>query len=308
MSTHVRKWISRNDVALVFTLPFYLLMSWVLPEYQWRRVCRRIAAVSRASSPRNPLVEKVADILTNMLLEADAGEIVQELDEGRREHFFQVFRDYRPFGWNPEYEISGLNHFEEARNTKKGVILWIDHFVFNGLLPKKFLAQSGYPFSHLSRPEHGFSKTEFGVRFLNPLRAYVEDRYLQRRVLIERGAEARSVRILSRLLKRGEIVSITAGAWEGRRIAKTKLLGCQYSLATGAPAIAHSTGSFLIPVAVFRLEDSSAFRIDLGTPILLHSAETKSDAINDAMEAYAEHLEPLIKAYPGQWRGWKYLE
>ena len=308
MPSKSRKWVSRSDFALIFSLPGYMFLSWFVHEPWWNGICRVMNRFSRIFSSPNPLVEKVALLLPSTMMDVDPAAIVQELEEGRREHYFQVFRDYRPRGWNTVFEINGIHHLEEARQSKRGVILWIDHFVFNGLLPKKVLAQAGYRFTHLSRPEHGFSKTEFGVRILNPLRTSIEDRYLKGRVLIERGAESRSVRSLTRLLKQGEIASITAGAWEGRRTARAKVLGHDYPLATGAPAIAHSTDSSLIPVAVYRLPHSGKFRVDLDSPILLGSVETKSEAIEVALAAYARHLEPLVKAYPGQWRGWNYLE
>ena len=307
MSSKSRTLVSWGDLALVLSLPFYFVVSWIIPERGWNGLCRIVQGISRAFSKTNPMVQAVSVLLPGTKIDVAADEIVRELEEGRREHYFQVFRDYAPGGWRPEFEITGLHHLEDARASGRGVILWMDHFVFNGLLPKKFLAQAGYPFSHLSRPEHGFSKTEFGVRVLNPLRSRIEDRYLNKRVLIERGAEARSVRTLSKLLKQGEIVSITAGAWEGRKTTTASVFGYEYPLATGAPGIAQSTGADLVPVAVYRLNDNGKFRIDLGDPIRFDREEPKPAAISRAMQEYAAHLEPVIRAFPGQWRGWKYL-
>ena len=93
----------------------------------------------------------------------------------------------------------------------------------------------------------------------------------------------------------------------GRKTTTASVFGYEYRLATGAPGIAPSIDADLIPVAVYRLNDGGAFRIALGDPIRFDREEAKPDAISRAMKECAAHLEPVIRAYPRQWRGWKYL-
>ena len=52
------------------------------------------------------------------------------------------------------------------------------------LVSKMALHRAGYGLVHLSRSEHGYSSTIFGMRCLNPLRSRIESRYLAERVVI----------------------------------------------------------------------------------------------------------------------------
>lgn len=302
-----RKTVSSGDVKLALALPVYAALSWVMPQRLWPVVCQFAARVYEALGTPNPLIAKVEAVLPADLAAVGSAAIVRELEAGRREHYMQVFSAYRPGGWRPKVEIVGLNHLVEAREARRGVVLWIDHFVFNGLLPKQALAQAGFAYTHLSRPEHGFSKTRFGIRFLNPLRSRIEDANLKGRVVIARGAEERAVRRLMQLLKSGEVVSVTAGAWEGRSIAYAELFGSDYPLATGAPSMAYATKSALIAVAVYRCLQSGAFKVVLSPLTGMETCATRADGIAQALRSYGQHLEPIIRTCPGQWRGWGYL-
>ena len=124
----------------------------------------------------------------------------------------------------------------------RGAILWASHFVFGGTLIKMALAENGYALSHLSRPEHGFSKTGFGIRVLNPIRCRPEDRLLKERIVIDREDMAKTARQVNRVLEDNGILSITVGAWEGRSLADVPFLGHRLKIATGALNLGYKTG------------------------------------------------------------------
>lgn len=306
-SRDVRDAIVASDVWLAVQMPLLLLLSWAVPARSWNAVCRAIHAAGKPFRKPNALEARIAEARPPGLAAVAPASLVDELEAGRLEHYLQILRDYRPGGWRQDVDIEGLDRLRAALGEGRGAILWVDHFVFNGLAPKKGLHDAGFAFSHLSRPEHGFSKTRFGIRYLNPVRSRIEDRYLEERVLIARGAEARSVKRLLALLKRGKVVSITAGAWEGRKVAPVPVLGASLPISTGAASIAIASGAPLIPVATVRDEGSDTFRVVLDDPISWPRDLPKADAMEAIFAAYGRHLETWIASHPGQWRGWKYL-
>ncbi|HJS31987.1 MAG TPA: hypothetical protein VJ924_08335 [Alphaproteobacteria bacterium] len=57
-----------------------------------------------------------------------------------------------------------------------GAILWVGNFYDSSLATKMVFRRRGVDVTHLSRPRHGFSRTEFRIRRLNRIRTKVEDR------------------------------------------------------------------------------------------------------------------------------------
>ncbi len=148
-----------------------------------------------------------------------------------------------------------------ALKDGRGAVLWVAHFCFNALATKKAFHEAGYSVSHMSRPEHGFSKSRFGVSVLNPIRVRTELRYLRDRIIIDRSKPTRSVRDASKRLAQNEIISVTAGAWEGARVAVVDVGGCALDLATGAPGLALMTGAALLPVITIRDDASGEIHV-----------------------------------------------
>ena len=251
-----------------------------------------------------------AGVVTSGLLDHAPGSpqgVVDELERNRLLSYLQYLRDYRIGGWRMTATIEGDEAIRKARSDGKGVILWVAHFVFNGLPLKKSLHEAGYQVSHLSRPEHGFSSTRFGVRVLNPIRSRIEDRYLKQRILIKRGAEQVALRKAHQLLKQGEIVSITAGHWEGREVANMPVGRAHLPVSTGAPGLAYVTGSVLLPVFI-RMQDDGSFAVVIGKSIDVSQCGDRVTAVRMGVEEMSEALLPHIRTAPGQWRGWKYLK
>ena len=132
----------------------------------------------------------------------------------RSEHHLQVIREYL-WGWSAPIDLVGAEQVAAALSVGRGAVIWVAHFSLSGLATKKAFDAAKFPVTHISRPEHGFSKSQFGIRFLNPIRVRAELRYLRGRIIIDHARPSSSVRAAKRLLEGNEIVSITAGAWEG---------------------------------------------------------------------------------------------
>lgn len=290
-----------RDLAILGRVPLWFAIAWIVPQARWPLVARPLA------SDNPSLVSRIGDSDLGQLLGPAA--IAAKLEANRIEHSFQYFRDYRPGGWRIPNAVEGLEHLAEAQASGRGVVLWMAHFVFHGLAAKKLLSEAGFQVHHVSRPEHGFSKTAFGIRVLNPLRVRVEDRYLASRILIRETARSAIGERIRKLLRDGQMVSITAGAWEGRRIAHVPFLGGHYPLATGAPALAHAEGARLIPVFCWR-GDAPDGRLTLRVdpPIDMPANADRRQAIDHALREFVERHDSVVRAAPTEWRGWNYLD
>jgi lauroyl/myristoyl acyltransferase len=226
----------------------------------------------------------------------------------RSEHHLQVLREHRPGRWRPAMRLTGEGHLRQALDCGgRGAVLWIAHFSFNALAAKKALARVGYRVWHVSRPEHGFSKTRFGMKAFNPIRVRAELRYLSGRIVIDRADPEKARSAVAAVLRANGIVSITAGAWEGRRIAEVELLGGKLELASGAPAFAFRHGAALLPVFTTR-SAAGAIEVEIGAPITAPAGLSREAQYAHAAQAFARQLEPRIYANPEQWRAWKNLE
>ena len=113
-----------------------------------------------------------------------------------------------------------------------------------------------------------------------------------------------AMRRLRRVPRDNGIVSITVGAWEGRQIAEVPFLGGYLQVATGAFTLAHQTGAPLLPVFAVLNRDTGTFRVLIEPALQLGAGLDRGDAIELAMVDYAGRLEPYVRRYPDQWRGW----
>ncbi len=297
--------LENSDLTLCALLPVYGALSWAVPEAKWAALIRSCFVSIDEKGPLDTMVRGIEASGLEAELTMSPGAAASALNAHRLESYFQYLRDYRAGGWQADITIENDELIRDVQRSNRGVVLWVGHFVYNGLPLKKGMHAAGYEVYHLSRPEHGFSTTRFGMRFLNPIRSTVEERYLAKRVIIERGAEHKAVREAHRLLKAGKIISITAGHWEGRQLAFAPVGDGFLPMSVGAPSLAHATGAALLPVFIVR--DGTRFRIIIGGEIRTQS-NMRETAVKEAVAGFAEQLRPYAVSHPDQWRGWKYLK
>jgi lauroyl/myristoyl acyltransferase len=302
----VRPFFSLDDILFLAQLPVIWLGAQTLPERHWHRLAAYIAE-ARSVVLRKSSCDRVRRIFTafdGKKSRSECSRIARMADAGRIEHHMQVLKVVGLGGWHPAIELSGEQHLRNSLESGCGAILWVAHFCFNTQITKMALSQAGYRVAHVSRPEHGFSKSRFGIRVLNPLRWKAETPYLEQRIVIDRNAPRRAMADAAAILARNGIVSITMGAWEGRRIARFPLLGGRLTLATGAAALAQSTGATLLPVFAVRMADSQGFRVRVGEPLPAAGLAGPAEAARHACAALAGRLEAAVRDDPAQWRGW----
>jgi lauroyl/myristoyl acyltransferase len=309
-STTTRPWLTREDVAFAAELPFLWLFALAVPERHWPSVCRRLESAKAGLGLFEPApVARIAErAIGSSQPGFDARAFALDSAAGRSEHHLQILRAISPGGWNAGIELVGREHVDAALAAGHGAVLWVAHFCFNALATKKAMAAAGYRVSHLSRPEHGFSKSRVGIATVNRLRVRAELAHLDGRIVIDRDKPMAATLAAQRLLKRNGIVSITAGAWEGQRLAKVDLLGGKLELAVGAPGLARLSGAALLPVFALRDPGDATLRVIVEPPIPVANVGDADAALQEAAQRFGELMERHVRGHPAQWRDWKNLK
>jgi lauroyl/myristoyl acyltransferase len=299
-----RPFTGRGDAAVIGSFLHLAPASWLLPTGWWPSFCRAGVAVRCRvdESPIGRVAAKAAAALGHD--PAAAREIAMHLQAAKYELTMQVFRAHRPGAWHPHIDVHGREHLDEALRSGRGAVLWVSHFVFNSSIAKIGLHQLGYRVAHLSRPEHGFSKTRLGIAALNPIRCRAEDAFLEERIVIDRARMTTTMRRMRSRLEENKTVSVTVGPWEGRQLAEIPLLGGYLLIATGAISLAHQCGTPLLPVFALRKPGTDEFALHIEAPLSHPAGIDKNRAVIAASRDYATRLEPYVRGFPEQWRGW----
>jgi hypothetical protein len=199
-----RRWLIREDLQFALELPLLWLVALVTPERRWRGFCYRLEAIKARLRLHDPV--KVAGtsarVLGPSIPSFDPRAFALESAAGRSEHHMQILRARAPGGWRTTHEVEGAAHLDRALATGKGAVLWVAHFCFNALATKIALDDAGYRVWHLSRPEHGFSKSRIGIALFNPIRVGAEVPYLAGRIIIERDKPMAATLAAQRRLKK----------------------------------------------------------------------------------------------------------
>ena len=214
----------------------------------------------------------------------------------------QVLRAHRPDGWRPQIAVEGREYVAAGLAQGRGVILWIAPFQFIDLVTKMATHQCGFAVTHLSSPNHGWSTTQFGRRFLNPVLTKIESRFLGSRLILNLNDPKPALGGLRQRLMANCVVSITALKGAARRPATVPVLGLGLQIGLGAPVLAYDTGAALLPV--FALQRGGNFRVVIEPPIAVPADLPRGNAAIQAATTFGVRLEPYILAEPTQWEWW----
>ena len=217
--------------------------AWLVPQRAWRWLAWIMAEVTLRLHPSRFRAhrERMAPAL------GGEGED-QPAKDGRRvqlglvannyeARYFQPLRAHRPGGWRPQVRLSGREHIERALAAGNGAVLWVCPLVFYPLVTKMALAQAGFPPVHLSQPMHGFLRTRFGVRYLNPIVTKAEDAYIAERIVHTQQSTTRAMRSLIARVRENRVVTITANR-RGSKVYCVPLFHGELQLASGGPSLA----------------------------------------------------------------------
>jgi lauroyl/myristoyl acyltransferase len=305
-----RPWVTLEDAKLAVALPLLWMFALMIPERRWRTLCYCLESI-RASVNAADLKRvgcAAARIIGGSHAPFERRAFALEVAAGATEHNLQVLRSRSRGGWKPMLRLEGTAHLDSALAAGRGAVLWVAHFCFNALATKKALHDAGYPLWHLSRPEHGFSKSMAGIALYNGIRTGAERRQLEGRIVFERDRPGAAAVAAMRVLARNGILSITAGDWEGQRIAGIDVCGGKFHLAVGAPRFARLARAALLPVFTVRGADQQTISIVIEPALEVPSDGETDDALQGAAQAFGRLLEQYVRQYPAEWRDWKKLE
>ena len=300
--------IAPLDLLTLISFVVLIPIAWLLPQHLWSKLGRCVIALALRLLPwiAGDRIARIEHCLGPASLRLPAHEIfIRELSR-YFEDTLLLLKCYRPDGWEPTVELHGLEHLRAAVSSGKGVVLWFSHLHHASLISKIAMYRAGFAMSHLSHPRHGFSPTRFGMRFLNPIRTHVENRYLKERVSMGLDGATAAVNTLRERLLAGGVISITARDI-ARKPVRVPLLAGSLTLAIGAPSFAQQTQATLLSVHAVQVE-SGTYAAIIDPPIVLNSAQPRWVAGEAAAQEYARRLEAVVRAYPDQWLGWGDLD
>ena len=302
--------VEARDFLEMSILAVLAVFAIVLPPSLWPGFCSVPAALRHPGKRENknseerwvdhvlsetgrPPREHVARIRLRMALEAR----MQFLDRNLLRR------------WKPVIRTHGLERIDQALEQGRGVILWVAPSSFTDLLFKWGFHRSGYPVNHLSRPEHGYSRSRLGMRYVNWIKTSVESRYLAQRLVIGKNRESNAVVKLRRLLLDNNIVSITVFYTEGQN-GGFNLFSRTVEVSTGPLRLAQSTKSPVLPVFVSRT-DKNEFELVVESAInsttQIHKSQIhKSKDWSEELERFGRMLEKQVAKHPLQWRSSAY--
>ena len=300
--------LTRDDLFFCLQLPVLFVLSWFCPQRSWPLLCSQLERAKAAIGVFSPdSVMSAAAKLPAGLFGTDARMFALRHAARRSQHHLEILRSWRPGGWRLPIRLEGEERLRRALAGGRGAVLWVAHFSSNALATKMALDRAGFRVWHISRPEHGFSKSRFGIRWLNPIRIRAERRHLAGRIEFDRAHPAKAMVAARRVLQSGEIVSITAGAWEGRSLASASLFGGTLELAVGAPRLSLLTGAPLLPVITVHQAGGLGIRVQIGEPLTALTALAGEAPLLALTQAFVDETIPHISEHPDQWRDWKNL-
>jgi lauroyl/myristoyl acyltransferase len=300
---------SRDDTKFLIAAPFLFGGAVLCPETRWCQIARLIESVDDRAR-KIPVSPHTAAAVAGRLgiCEDKLRQIITASRVNRTEHLIHVIRSLLLENWRPAVEICGRRYLDDALADRKGAVLWVAHFAFASLYTKMALSQAGYRLSHISRPEHGVSKSRFGVKYLNGFRSAAENRYLQQRIVHRRHNPEATKEAALAVLRRNELLSITVGAWEGRHFATGELLGCRYAVSTGAAAFAFAAGAKLLTVFTTRDDSAGRYKVAIGAPLGESARSSREEFVRASTQELMARYEAAIQKNPEQWRGWSSLK
>ncbi|MGH6953638.1 MAG: hypothetical protein ACREGL_05610, partial [Alphaproteobacteria bacterium] len=280
--------ISGKDMAILAGLPVLSAIAWTMPESWFAPFGRVFGPMAARFEPASfhSLVGRIRRAAAIRPMAESPEEVARQVIADHVVETIQLLKTYQWNGWRPRVQLRGGEHITAALERGRGVVLWVSHFAFGSLTVKMALHGAGFAVTHLGLRRHGFSGSRFGMRFLNPVRTRIEDRYLERRVFFAPESPTAALRALYARLNENRVVSIAARE-VARRPFAVPVLGGLLPLGTGALDLAHATGAALLPV-FSRRDERGAFEVVVEPPLETERALPRATFREDAARRYVE--------------------
>ncbi len=291
-----------SDPALLAWLLAGALTAWLPYRRRWQ-ICQVVARMTLGSRRARSAVAAITR--SAGVEDCEARRAVRELYAGRLAAYFDVMRGLL-LGADFKIACRGLAELQRALSAGRGAILWVSDFVGGADVMKVALSRAGHRVTHLSRIEHGFSKSRFGIRILNPIRIIFETAHLERRVVFDRMNPVPALIQLRKCLRANNVVSIMASAHEGTLLADVGFFAGRLTLSTGAVRLARVSGAPILPVfAIRNVERPDTFDVCIDPPLTLPACADRDEVVLAGARDYVARLERHVRIRPGAWGGWR---
>lgn len=192
------------------------------------------------------------------------------------------------------FEVSGLEHLEEAMARGRGVILLGNHFGAH-LMPAHWLVRKGYPLRLLmEKPNHisRFLKSRFETD--GPLG--------QKKLFISRKADANeaagSILRAGRVLKAGMVMMIAGDVrWAGPNTEGATFLGRAYQFSATWATLAAMTAAPVVPVFC-RMSPDGAHHLEFLPAFEVPGAAARDGRRGEYVRACLGQIEERVRLYP----------
>lgn len=211
----------------------------------------------------------------------------------------------------PAPEIVGAEHLQTALAAGRGVILWESGFFGRRNIAKQALWRQGFALHQVHAETHragfvGDSRASWlRDRVVLPYFTAREREFTADVVLLAPGRSLATVRTLQALLRRNQIVCITADVAIGERLVTLPILGQPKRFATGMVSLARASGAVLLPLFCVAASDGR-IRVVVEPPIAVPAGGERDAATEAPLRDYAALLGTYIRRYPEQYRSWHF--
>ncbi len=294
------RFIEGRDIGISMIIAMLTASAMLLPERSWPSMARRIAnwRIRRRDGLSDDELATIQAVVGERSREWIQNQYWPAWLGNRYLSWLQLLAIYPPRTWCPNALLEGNEHLDHALAAGRGAILWAAPFAFNDLYTKVALANADYQASLLSRPSHGFSGTEFGRKFLNPIYARIERRFLRNNIVLTDDQTDLVLSELKTRLSRNELIIVYVVPI-GRRIATRSLRNGQIRIATGALSLACDVGAAVLPVFTVRRADGNIVtRVSPALP--MEHGMPRPHTIDRMLDHYVPLMDAHICRYPEQ--------
>jgi lauroyl/myristoyl acyltransferase len=296
-----RPLLALSDLPLTCWLAVSAATALLLPRSAAFSIGRFAADIASAMPVHGPLEARL-----RRALQADDHGVSRQVRRQLRYKFdnsIAFFRD-RWHGDGRVVAVEGAGHIRQAQAGGRGVVLWIADMAAASDAAQRGLFEAGFPLSHMTRPEHGFSMSRLGMAWLNPFKRAYEQKWLARHIMYDRAKPTDALDAMAQTLQDGGILSVLATTYEGRTLAEADFLGGRAQVAAGPPRLALDAGCDILPVFVIADQDQPGhYRCIVQRPLAMTCADKKL-AVREAAGDYLARLETVARKHPAAWRGW----
>jgi Kdo2-lipid IVA lauroyltransferase/acyltransferase len=222
--------------------------------------------------------------------------------------FREFWREMLEWGLPPEatrrrLAVRGLEHLRSALARGRGAILWESHGFGYRLRAKRALSEAGFPVHQVHGPNYvggfdtrGVTETWFRQAAVRGFFDSAEKRFVADLIYLPADGSLAFTRRLMDLLKRNEIVCITADGDSGQKFLKVPFLGQDAPFATGAVTLARMAGAALLPL--FCTEEEGTLAVTLHEPVQVENAP------ECAIQEFVRLFEERIRKQPHRYRNY----